>query len=284
MKFVTALFVLLIQFTAPLIGGTPVIGATPAKKSPPYYRQRNVTVPQAAQAAGDPVVVNAASFEPGISPGGLATIFGQGLSNVSGVVVANTDPLPLQLADVSVIVNGIYAPLFSVAYANGEDQISFQVPWETPTGPGAATLEILSNGRTVGFIQSDSFTEDPGIFMYGGRYAVAARPSDYSLIGPRNPARPGEVIILYTTGLGPVSLNIPDGYSAPLDRLAYTVDPFQVVVDGEQAQVLFSGLAPGFVGLYQINLRLPFDLPPGNLDIQILSPFANSGTATLPVQ
>jgi uncharacterized protein (TIGR03437 family) len=62
------------------------------------------------------------------------------------------------------------------------------------------------------------------------------------------------------------------------------VDPFQVVVDGEQCQVLFSGLAPGFVGLYQINLRLPFDLGPGNLDIQILSPFANSGMATLPVQ
>ena len=56
MKFVTALFILLVQFTAPLIGGTPVIGATPAKKSPPYYRQRNVTVPQAAQAAGIPAI------------------------------------------------------------------------------------------------------------------------------------------------------------------------------------------------------------------------------------
>jgi uncharacterized protein (TIGR03437 family) len=65
--------------------------------------------------------------------------------------------------------------------------------------------------------------------------------------------------------------------------LAYTVDPFQVVVDGEQCQAP-SDFAPGFVGLYQINLRLPFDLAPGNLDIQILSPFASSGVATVPVQ
>src|ERR1700694_5230257 len=161
MKFIAALFILLVQFTAPLIGGTPVvIGATPAKKQPPYYRQRDGKAAKTAQAAGDPVVVNAASFEPGVSPGALATIFGQGLSNVTGVVVANTDPFPFQLADVTVIVNGYYAALFSVAYANGEDQISFQVPYETPTGPGAASIEIRSNGITVGFIQADSFTED----------------------------------------------------------------------------------------------------------------------------
>ena len=138
MKFFAALFILLVQFTAPLIGGTPVAGVTPAKKLPPYYRQRDGKAAKTAQAAGDPVVVNAASFEPGISPGALATIFGQGLSNVSGVVVANTDPFPFQLADVTVIVNGYYAALFSVAYANGEDQISFQVPYET----GMATLPV----------------------------------------------------------------------------------------------------------------------------------------------
>ncbi len=285
MKLFTACSILSLQLTSSLIAGTPAAASATTQKAPAFYRQRDGrTVRATPRAAGDPVVVNAASFELGVSPGALATIFGTGLSLVNGVVVANTNPFPLQLADVSVLVNGVYAAIFSVAYANGEDQISFQVPYETPTGPGAASIEIRSNGNTVGFITADSFTEDPGIFMYGGRYAVAARGTDYSLIGPQNPARPGEVIILYTTGLGPLSLNLVDGYGAPSDPLAYTIDPFQVMVDGEQAQVLFSGLAPGFVGLYQLNIRLPFDLRAGNLDLQILSQYANSAIATLPVQ
>jgi uncharacterized protein (TIGR03437 family) len=62
------------------------------------------------------------------------------------------------------------------------------------------------------------------------------------------------------------------------------LDPFQVIVAGQSSRVLFSGLAPGFVGLYQINLQLPFNLPAGNLDIQITSPFADSQVATLPVR
>jgi uncharacterized protein (TIGR03437 family) len=56
-----------------------------------------------------------------------------------------------------------------------------------------------------------------------------------------------------------------------------------VFVDNERCQVLFSGLAPGFVGLYQVNFRLPSDLPAGNLDIQIQTPYANSSVPTLPV-
>jgi uncharacterized protein (TIGR03437 family) len=218
-----------------------------------------------------------------VSPGALATVFGQDLSDVTGVVVAGTNPLPLTLVGVSVTVNGIPAPIFSVAYANGEDQISFQVPYGTPTGPGAADVQVLDYGQVVATITTDSFTEDPGIFMYRGDYAVA-QASDYSLIGPDNPAIPGEAIILYTTGLGPLNLVLPDGYGAPSNPLAYTQDPFQVIIAGEPAQVFFSGLAPGFVGLYQINLTLPRDLPPGNLDIQITSPYANSQVATLPVQ
>jgi uncharacterized protein (TIGR03437 family) len=62
------------------------------------------------------------------------------------------------------------------------------------------------------------------------------------------------------------------------------VDPFQVVVQGEQCGVVYSGLAPGFVGLYQVNFVLPSDLPAGNLNVQIFSQYSNSGIAILPVQ
>lgn len=228
--------------------------------------------------------MNAASFEPGVSPGGLSTVFGTDLTDVTGTVVAGVNPLPLNLAGVSVTVNGVPAPLFSVAYANGQDQISFQTPYETPTGPGSADVQVFDYGNLVASINTDSFTEDPGIFTYDGKYVVAQAASDGSLIGPDNPAIPGEILILYTTGLGPLTLTLADGYGAPSGPLAYTVDPFKVLVNNEPADVLFSGLAPGFVGLYQINLRLPSDLPPGDLDIQITSPYANSQIDILPVR
>ena len=145
-------------------------------------------------------MVNAASFLPGISPGCLATIFGPNLATVDGVVSANSNPLFTELSGVEVLVNGIAAPLFSVVSTSGQDQINVQVPFETDIGPDAADIEILNFGETVAIVTSDSFTEDPGIFVSDG-YAVAVRGFDGSLIRPDNPASPGETIVLYTTDL-----------------------------------------------------------------------------------
>ncbi len=256
--------------------------APPPAPKTTFYRPQASVKAKTLQAT-NVAVVNAASYLPGVSPGGLITIFGDNLSSVTGVVVAGTDPLPNELAGVSVVINGYYAPVFAVAYANGEDQVSVQVPYEVPIGPGAAHIQVFNNGVLEASLQEDSFTEDPGIFMYSGSYAVAVRYADGSLVGPNNPAHPGDILTVYTTGLGPLSLSLVDGYGAPSNPLAYTQDPFQVTVGGEQAQVLFSGLAPGFVGLYQLNIVLPSDLPRGNLDLQITSPYASSGVATLPV-
>jgi uncharacterized protein (TIGR03437 family) len=263
-------------FTASLLCAAPAT-------NPHYYRPHHTAKLEPRQTPSAPVVVNAASYLPGISPGAIATIFGQNLSSVNGIVVETTPDLPFELAGIQVVVNGVTAPLFSVAYANGEDQISFQVPYETPTGLGAAQVDVYNYGNLVGTMVADSFTEDPGIFLYNGNYAVAVRYPDYVLIGPDSPAHPGDILTLYTTGLGPLTVSLLDGVGAPSDPLAYTVDPFEVMVNGEQCQVLFSGLAPGYVGLDQINIVLPADLPAGNLDLEISSPYAISGIATLPV-
>jgi uncharacterized protein (TIGR03437 family) len=63
-----------------------------------------------------------------------------------------------------------------------------------------------------------------------------------------------------------------------------TIDPFQVILNNENCSVFFSGLAPGFVGLYQINFYVPQDAAAGDLPIFIQNPYANSGTAILPVR
>src|SRR5690349_4517893 len=87
----------------------------------PHHAPKQGAAPKAApRQLGGAVVVNAASFEEGVSPGGLATAFGQDLTSVNGIIVAGTDPLPLSLAGVRVLVNGLPAPIYSVAFANGE--------------------------------------------------------------------------------------------------------------------------------------------------------------------
>ncbi|HEX5228527.1 MAG TPA: hypothetical protein VFW44_12485, partial [Bryobacteraceae bacterium] len=146
----------------------------------PHYNKRVASHLKPHQSSGT-VIVNAASYEEGISPGGLATIFGQDLTTVSGIVYANSDPLPLHLAGVEVDVSGIPAPIYGIAYAGGQDQISIQVPYDAPTGPSAAEIQVFDQGDLVADFFTDSFTEDPGIFTYDSGLAIA-QASDYSLI------------------------------------------------------------------------------------------------------
>jgi minor extracellular serine protease Vpr len=261
----------------------PSVAQLTSAQKTPYYRGR-VASKSAPRQNSATAIVNAASFVEGISPGELATIFGENLTHVNGVVLAQTNPLPTRLAGVQVFVSGIPAPLYAIAYANGEDQISIQVPYDAPTGPGAAEIQVLDEGFTVADFFADSFTEDPGIFVYNGNYAIA-EASDYSLIGPDNPAFAGEPLVLYVTGLGPLNLRLVDGYGSPTSPpLAETVDPFQVILDNETCSVFFSGLAPGFVGLYQVNFYVPRDAAAGNVQIYIQSPYATSAVAILPVR
>jgi minor extracellular serine protease Vpr len=280
MKYFTLVAVALAVCVAPSFAGESSVQKTP------FYRplsNRRVS-PAKPRLTGTAVVVNAASYESGISPGGLATIFGNNLTTVSDVVLAYANPLPTHLAGVEVIVSGFAAPIYGIAYANGEDQISIQVPYEAPTGRGAAEIQVFDFGTLVADFFTDSFIEDPGIFTYNSNFAIA-EASDYSLIGPSNPAIRGEALVLYVTGLGPLDQILVDGYGSPTSEpLARTVDPFQVILDGENCSVFFSGLAPGFVGLYQINFYVPTDAAAGNLQISIQSTYANSAIAILPVQ
>jgi uncharacterized protein (TIGR03437 family) len=278
MKFFATTVAILAVCAAPSFAGES------SKFFRPHYNARKALAHR-PRASGGAVIVNAASYEEGISPGGLATIFGDNLTTVTGIVYANANPLPDRLAGVEVFVSGIPAPIYGIAYSGGQDQISVQVPYEAPTGPGAAEIQVYDEGTLVADFVTDSFTEDPGLFTYDGGLAIA-EAADYSLIGPDNPANPGEALVLYVTGLGPLDdPNLVDGYGAPSSEpFARTVDPFQVVVDNENCQVFFSGLAPGFVGLYQINFYVPQDAAAGNLPIFIQDTYANSAVAMLPVQ
>ncbi|MGE5571083.1 MAG: hypothetical protein ACM3S5_18770, partial [Rhodospirillales bacterium] len=234
--------------------------------------------PPAFEPAG---VVNAASFEPGISPGGIAALFGSGLTTVQGIM-GGGDPMPRQLLNTSVTVNGIAAPLFAIAFVNGHEQINFQVPYEIPAG-GKATVVVTNSGVAGAPVEVDVFPVQPGIFTTDGERAAVLHGLTLVPVTAANPASPGEVIALYATGLGPVDIPVETGALAPLAPLSRTALQPLVAIGGMDAAVEFAGLAPLFAGLYQVNVRVPTGVAAGELEVVITSGGRSSRPAKIPV-
>ena len=171
------------------------------------------------------VVTNAASFQAGLpAPGSIGTIFCTGLS-VTGVVSAPGAPLPLSLSGVTVTVGGAAAPLFAVADLGGYQQVNFQMPlqFKVDTAPGGTTAVatvIVGQGATTG---TSVASPSMGSFFRVGRtqYGIFQHGSDYSLVTTVNPARVGETIVGYATGLEPPNPPVPAGEATPLSPLYF---------------------------------------------------------------
>ena len=224
-------------------------------------------------AAGPPEVlykgvVNAAGFEqvPGIAAGTLVSLFGSQLApSVEGAV---SIPLPRELVSTSVKVNGIDAPLIFVSAG----QINFQVPFEVPEGNGL--VQVTREGQAGNTISATVLNRSPGIFRLNiGEYGVIVNASQGNFpippaVAPAGinaaPARPGDVLVIYATGLGPVTPQVGTGEAASASPLNRSVDVpfvnFSQSPFGLVGTPSFSGMAPGFVGLFQINVALPQNL------------------------
>jgi len=133
-------------------------------------------------------------------------------------------------------------------------QINAQVPWEAT--PGSATLTVTHAGVTA----SQTVTiaaAGPAIFTLYGSQAAAALNQDYSVNSQNSPAAAGQAILLFGTGLGAVSPAVPTGAAASTDQLSYVTAPVTATMGGVPVKVLFAGMAPGFAGLWQVNLEIP---------------------------
>jgi len=219
-------------------------------------------------------VVNAASFASVLVPGELATVFGTSL-HPSGVVSASETPLPIQLDNVAVAVNGIIVPLLYLD--NG--QINFQVPYGIPAE--TAVLSVSTGGVASNSVEVPVASAAPGIFVYNSTFAVVQN-QDYSLNGPGNPAKAGSYITIYATGGGELDNAVPAGTPAPEAPLSHTVQRATVTIGGVAAGVLFSGLTPGFVGLLQINAQVP-QLGAGTYPVQVTIGNSPSNTPNIVV-
>jgi len=228
--------------------------------------------------------VNGASFraaaDPGgaIAPGTIVSIFGSNLA--SETQVAMSVPLSTSLAGTTVTFNDVPAPLFFVSAG----QVNIQVPFEVAAG--AVTLRVTRpSGSATQAITLASVS--PGLFTLNaqGTGAVAALHADtFQVVNASSPARPGEFLLLFCTGLGVVNPPLASGSAAPTNTLHQTVGTPLVNVANAPAEVTFSGLAPGFVGLYQVNIRLPASTPRGTQPIQIVMNGVASNVATVEVQ
>ncbi|MGD0299765.1 MAG: SBBP repeat-containing protein [Bryobacteraceae bacterium] len=226
-------------------------------------------------------VVNGASFvAAGIAPGEIATIFGTDLTSSTGINLTSGLPLPTTFQNVTVMVNGSAAALFAVDNVNGQQQINFQVPFEVSgTTANVAVVNNMSTGLTVAV---PVLAVHPGIFNYtaGGLVFGAILHANFQLADTGHPVVAGETVLIYCTGLGAVSSPPADGAAGNgQETMAKPV----VSIGGANAAVSFSGLAPGFVGLYQINAQIPAGVKSGNQPVTITMGSTSSNSVLLPV-
>jgi len=211
-------------------------------------------------------VTNGASFQSGISAGALITIFGVNLSNnVHGIAAFNQVPLPTTLAGSQVLIGGTAIPLFDVININGTEQISAQAPFEIT---GQQTVDVvINNGRSKSTsVQVTVSAAQPGIFLPDGVNGAFLHADD-SLVTTAKPASPGEVVLLYLTGLGSVTPAGTTGALASSSTLSVSNIVPTLTVGGASAEISFHGLAPALVGLYQINFTVPAGASSGS-DLQ----------------
>jgi uncharacterized protein (TIGR03437 family) len=237
-------------------------------------------------------LVNGASFQVGapVAAGSLVSIFGTDLS--SSIASADTVPLSTNLGNATVTFQtpsaSFTAPLL---YTQGS-QINAQVPWEL--APGAGTLDtvnvvVVNNGISSPPTPVTISSGAPGIFVVGTLAVVTNLDGTLTwatgaVAGiDSHPAKAGDIVVVYATGLGAVDSPIADGANS-LDKLRHTLVTPTVLIGGVSSQVQFSGLNPGFVGLNQINVVIP-SVPPGNtIPIQIqMGTFTSPANATIAV-
>lgn len=220
--------------------------------------------------------VNAASFEPGVSPGGLVSVFTNGLlvaaPQLSVGSCLTAEPVegqfPLNLGGVEVAFADTRAPLLAFCRtAQEQHQINLQTPFDLTPGTFDVTVRAGSGSTPpVAAVATGVQVAKaaPGVFQMfaeGRLIAIAIRP-DGSLVTPSNPALRGETVFVYATGLGPLI----DGAGDEVQRPAYTpvVELAGIGASGVTAQYLSDS-----IGLFVVSLAIPEDVQAGEAELRL---------------
>ena len=209
-------------------------------------------------------VVNAAppyQAGQGLQPGSYISIFGNDLSDAP-VLVESTPSLPVSLGQVSVSFDGGGMSLPGHLHFISPTQVNVQIPWEFQ-GQSSVQMKVTLYGYLWGALYTVPLaTYSPGIF------AVTDGVNN-AVISASNPAKRGGSIVIYANGLGPLDAAQSSGDPASATVLTRTQVSPTVTIGGSPTGFLFSGLTPGSVGLYQVNVSIPPDAPTGTQPLNL---------------
>jgi uncharacterized protein (TIGR03437 family) len=229
---------------------------------------------QSSAAASAIEVRNAADFASGAvcSPGSWASVVGENLTSHASLR-SETIPLPTSLGGIQVKVNGTSAPLLFVS----DSRITFQCPAFAENSTIQVTVE--SESGVVDGVEDVLYEASPALFTLdtlGPTQGAVVISETNELAMHRagevssRAAKKGEYISIYANGLGLTEENILIGAPAPLDRLLRVKNRVLVSIGDMTVEPAFVGLAPGSIGLYQINVAIPEGVPAGeSIPVQI---------------
>jgi len=213
------------------------------------------------------------------APGSIISIYGTNLTAItSDATGTEVRALPTSMNGTDVRIAGRQAPVFFVS----PNQINAQVPYETPAGDAQVFVVRAGDNFSAPYTLRVA-AASPGIFVTQLGAAVA-KNADFSLVSATNPAQAGEVLSIFCTGLGAVTPSVASGAFAPAGPIALTTAQPTVTVGGRDAEVLASALAPGFVGLNQVAIRMPQNVATGPQPVVITVGAARSNAAPMAVR
>ena len=205
------------------------------------------------EAAG---VVRASDFAAGpFAPNSIISIFGKNLARSTESAVGGAI-LPIELNFVQVFVESQRVPLLFVS----EGQINFVM--SSVVKPGPVTIRVVTQGLTGPEIPVTIVDCAPSLFVSDGAFALATS-ADNKVLTPDAPAHAGDIVVIYLTGLGHTSPSFNAG-EVP-GSAARIVSPLKVSLNSQELDpiyIKYAGVAPGWPGLYQLNLEIPKGTPP----------------------
>jgi uncharacterized protein (TIGR03437 family) len=232
----------------------------------------------AASGVSISAIVSAASYAGGgVAPGEIVTLTGVsiGPSNLTTLALTPANTVSTTLAETRVLFDDLASPLI---YASA-GQTSVIVPYEM-AGRQSARVIVEYRGSRSGPVTVPILAAKPALFSANasGRGPGAIQNEDFSLNTPGNASAKGRVVILYGTGEGQTT---PPGVTGSLSitQVPRPVQTVSVTIGGRQADVLYAGAAPSQVaGLFQVNVKVPEDVPSGNQEVIVTVGSARSQT------
>jgi uncharacterized protein (TIGR03437 family) len=212
----------------------------------------------------------------GLAPGGIVQIYGSNLASATGTPSAV--PLPTSINGTQVVIGGLNAPLYYVS----SGQINAQIPFELAAG-NQYQVVINANGA-LATPQTIQLTPAAPAVLQSTSGAVIAEHGDGSLITAASPATPGEYVVIFLTGMGATTSTVASGAASPSNPLARVADNPALTLNGNSIPVLFAGLTPTLVGLYQINFQIPAALTAGNYTLAVSENGVAANQTTLAVK